>query len=191
MGTPPHQRTEFRLFLIAVTAKGYPEAKRYMLSQGLPAETVEAMPHIQVVFLFSLAEYDLLFDEMLKWQGVPYWQARAGLEKWEQTLKQERARETELERLPLAGLFLPAVQRVFFATTRTDRKIAALRCIEAIRLYAAGHEGKLPGALSEITEVPIPIDPVTGKEFEYKLDEGKAMLSAPPPPGCRRRLRSP
>lgn len=183
MGTPPYERTEFRLFLIAITAKAYPEAKRYLLSQGLPAETVEAMPHIQVVFLFSLAEYDRLFDEMLKWQGVPYWQARAGLEKAERELKQERVKEGELERLPLAGMLLPAVRKVFFATTRTDRKIAALRCIEAIRFYAAGHDGKLPGALSEVTEAPIPIDPVTGKEFEYKLDEGKAVLSAPPPQG--------
>ncbi len=141
------------------------------------------MPHVQVVFLFSLAEYDRLFDEMLKWQGVPYWQARAGLEKAEQGLKQERVKEGELERLPLAGLFLPAVQKVFFATTRIDRKIAALRCIEAIRLYAAGHDGKLPGALGEITEVPIPIDPVTGKEFEYRVEEGKAVLAAPPPAG--------
>jgi hypothetical protein len=183
MGTPPYQRTEFRLFLIGVTAKAYPEAKRFLLSQGLAAETVEAMPHVQVVFLFSLAEYDRLFDEMLKWQGVPYWQARAGLEKAEQGLKQERVKEGELERLPLAGLFLPAVRKVFFATTRIDRKIAALRCIEAIRLYGAGHDGKLPGALSEITEVPIPIDPVTGKEFEYRVEEGKAVLAAPPPSG--------
>jgi hypothetical protein len=67
--------------------------------------------------------------------------------------------------------------------TKTDRKIASVRCIEAIRLYAAAHDGKLPGALSEITDVPIPIDPVTGKEFEYKVEEGKAMLSAPPPQG--------
>jgi hypothetical protein len=183
MGTPPYERTEFRLFLIAITAKAYPEAKRYLLSQGLAAETVEAMPRIQVVFLFSLAEYDRLFDEMLKWQGVPYWQARAGLEKAEQALKLERAREVQLQRLPLAGMLLPAIQKVFFATAKIDRKIAAVRCIEAIRLYAAGHDGKLPGALSEITDVPIPIDPVTGKEFEYKAEEGKAVLSAPPPQG--------
>ncbi len=98
-------------------------------------------------------------------------------------MKQERVKEGELERLPLAGLFLPAVQKVFFATTRIDRKIAALRCLEAIRLYATTHDGKLPGALSEITEVPIPIDPVTGKEFEYKVEEGKAVLAAPPPAG--------
>jgi len=40
-----------------------------------------------------------------------------------------------------------------------------------------------PAPLSEIREVPIPIDPVTGKEFEYRVEEGKAVLAAPPPPG--------
>lgn len=183
MGTPPYQRTEFRLYLIAITAKAYPEARRFLLSQGLAPGTVEAMPRVQVVFLFSLAEYDRLFDEMLKWQGVPYWQARPGLEKAEQGLREERVKEGELERLPLAGLFLPAIQKVFFATTRIDRKIAALRCIEAIRLYAAAHDGKLPAALNDITEVPIPIDPVTGKFFEYSMEEGKTTLYAPPPAG--------
>jgi hypothetical protein len=62
-----------------------------------------------------------------------------------------------------------------------DRQIAALRCVEAIRLYAAAHDGKLPAKLADITEVPVPVDPVNGKEFDYKLKEGKATLYGPPP----------
>jgi len=172
-----------QLYLIAITAKGYPEAKQFLLSQGLTPETVEAMPHLQVVLLFALAEYDRMFDEMIKWQREAYWEARVGLEKVVQELRKEKVKAGELSRLPLAALLMPAVEKVVSATARIDRKIAALRCIEAIRLYAAGHDGKLPGALSEIREVPIPIDPVTGKEFEYRVEEGKAVLAAPPPPG--------
>jgi hypothetical protein len=188
MGTPPYQRTEFRLFLIAITAKAYPEAKRFLLSQGLSAETVETMPHVQVVFLFSLAEYDRLFDEMMKWQGLPFWLARPGLEKSMDAVREDKVKAGDLERIPLAAYFLPAMQRVFVATTQLDRKLAVLRCIEVIRLYAASHDGKLPSTLGEITEVPIPIDPVTGKDFDYTLADGKAVLSAPPPPGEKPRL---
>jgi len=174
-----------RLYLVAVTAKAYPEAKQFLLSQGIAAETVEAMPHLQVVMLFALAEYDRLFDEMIKWQREPYWVARPGLEKADKELKQEKVKSGELGRLPLAALLMPAMQKVVSATARIDRKIAALRCIEAIRLYAAGHDGKLPATLAEIKEAPIPIDPVTGNDFAYKMKDGKAMLFAPPPAGER------
>lgn len=177
------ETTSLRLALIGMTAKGYPEAKEFLLAQGMAAETVEAMPRLQVVLIFALAEYDRLFDEMIKWQGISYWQARPGLEKAERGLKEEKIKAGVLGRIPLASYLIPAVQKVFFATTRLDRKLAALRSIEAIRLYAAGHDGRLPAALSEITEVPIPIDPVTGKDFDYKMEDGKAVLSAPPPAG--------
>jgi hypothetical protein len=177
------EQTGTRLALIGIAIKGYPEAKQYLLSQGVSAEIVEAMPRLQVVLIFALAEYDRLFDEMIKWQGIPYWQARAGLEKADRAVREDRAKASELGRIPVASMLIPAVQRVFFATAKVDRKLAALRCVEAIRLYAATHEGKLPATLSDITEVPVPIDPVTGKEFEYKMEDGKEILYGPPPSG--------
>ena len=65
-----------------------------------------------------------------------------------------------------------------FAFARTDRQLAALRCIEALRLYAAGHDGKLPPTLDDIKEVPIPSNPVTGKPFSYRLEGRTAVLEA-------------
>jgi hypothetical protein len=32
-----------------------------------------------------------------------------------------------------------------------------------------------------VTEVPIPIDPMTGQPFEYHVADGKATLTGPPP----------
>jgi hypothetical protein len=83
----------------------------------------------------------------------------------------------------LAGLLLPAVGKVQFATVRLQRRIDALRIVEALRLHAALHEGKLPEKLSDITDVPIPPDPASGKPFDYKLEAGKATLTAPAPAG--------
>jgi hypothetical protein len=177
------EQTGLRLALIGMTMKGYPEAKQYLLAQGVSSEVVEAMPRLQVVLIFALAEYDRLFDDMIKWQGFPWWQAGPGLEKAERGVKEDRNKAAELGRIPVASMLLPAMQRVFFAVTRVQRQLSALRCVEAIRLYAAGHDGKLPAALSDITEVPVPIDPVTGKNFEYKTEEGKATLYGPPPAG--------
>ena len=66
---------------------------------------------------------------------------------------------------------------------RLQRRIDLLRCVEAVRLYAASHKGTLPAALDGIREVPIPDDPVTGKAFRYTNEGGLAILEGPPPPG--------
>jgi hypothetical protein len=59
-----------------------------------------------------------------------------------------------------------------------DRKVAALQCIEAMRLYAGAHEGKFPDKLSDVTEITVPDDPVAKKAFSYSRTGSKAMLEA-------------
>jgi hypothetical protein len=55
-----------------------------------------------------------------------------------------------------------------------------LRVIEALRMYAADHDGALPAKLADIEEVPVPTNPATGKPFVYRLDGAKAILELPP-----------
>jgi len=64
---------------------------------------------------------------------------------------------------------------------RFDRHVAALQCIEALRLYAAAHQGKFPEELSRITEVPVPDDPVMQEPFSYRCTGSDAVLEAPAP----------
>ena len=45
---------------------------------------------------------------------------------------------------------------------RIDIQVTALQCVEAIRLYAAMHDGQLPGTLADIAENPAPKDPISG-----------------------------
>jgi len=69
---------------------------------------------------------------------------------------------------------------------RMDRQIPALQCIEAVRMYAAGHDGKLPASLAQLTELlrtPVLIDPVMAAPFPYKLVGDTAVLEMPVPPG--------
>ena len=67
---------------------------------------------------------------------------------------------------------------------RLDRHVAALQCVEALRLYAAVHDGKFPKELSSITEVPVPADPVMQKPFAYRSTGSCAVLEAPAPEGA-------
>ena len=62
-------------------------------------------------------------------------------------------------------------------TTRVNQKIAALQCLEAIRIYAARHN-KLPLSLDDIKSVPIPLDPMTMTSFLYELKNDIAVLSS-------------
>ena len=48
-----------------------------------------------------------------------------------------------------------------------DRKVAMLRVVEALRLHAGRR--RLPQKLDQVTIVPIPVDPMYGKAFEYTL----------------------
>ena len=56
-----------------------------------------------------------------------------------------------------------------------ERQLALLRHVEAMRLYAAGHDGKLPADRDDIP-VPLPLDPVTGKPFAYSLEGATAHI---------------
>lgn len=68
---------------------------------------------------------------------------------------------------------------VYVAAWSLKRKIASLRIIEAVRDYLAPHDGKLPGNLDDIRNVPIPLDPMTGEPFHWRVDGQTATLKAP------------
>ena len=55
--------------------------------------------------------------------------------------------------------------------------------VEALRLHAAAHEGQLPARLADIG-VPMPVDPVTGKPFDYDAEGATAHLRGPAPGGA-------
>jgi len=62
--------------------------------------------------------------------------------------------------------------------TRLDRNLAALRCVEAVRMYAAEHDGEPPTTLDDITQVPVPVDPFRGRPFTYRIEEGRAVIES-------------
>jgi hypothetical protein len=157
----------------------YPRAKRFLRQHGRSAEEIEAMPALQAVFLYEIHQYDVAYDDMRKWSNMPYREAAPRLRQINERLKSARAKREP--GTTVASLMLPAIEKVLAAPVRVQRKVAALRCVEALRLHAAAHGGKLPSKLEDITEVPVPIDPRTGKPFEYRLEGNKAVLVGPTP----------
>jgi hypothetical protein len=169
-----------RVGMAVYAAKVYPEARKSLRVQGWKEKDIETMSITQAALLFEVFNYDRVYDDLIKWYGLPFWQARAGMQKVQKTLRPGGVDENI--GLVLARLLVPATDKVMVAGVRTDRRIAALRCIEAMRMYAAD-KGQWPEKLDDITEVPIPPDPFTGKQFRYAVKGNQAILSGPPPTG--------
>jgi hypothetical protein len=156
--------------LDALLPKVVPIARRLLQADGIAEKTLGQMPPPELVVRAALETYQRRRDEMAKWCSVPFWQARRAVE----------AEETETERLAQeAGVpweAVPEAGNILLQVALKDRKLAALRCLEAIRLYAASHDGKLPERLEDITDVPIPHNPFTGKPFRYRSEERYVIL---------------
>lgn len=139
---------------------------------GYPADLVRQMPAEQIHLLYTIDRYRELMDEQTKWYALPFADARSRL------AASGAAVTAEVNSHPLLGVFVGDIGRALLLAARTDRQVAVLRTIEAIRIYAAEHDGKLPGALADITTVPVPGNPVSGKPFGYELNGETAILDA-------------
>lgn len=150
-----------------------PAARKYLAEvAGMSAARIDAMPPAEVLLLYMVNLYHELRDDMFKSTYLPFPQSRSLVREADARLKS--APDTEAGRL--AQMFLPAIPKVLLAQVRLERKLAALRAIEALRMHAAAHGGKLPDKLDEVTIVPVPLDPGTGKPFEYQRDGQTAIL---------------
>ena len=168
-------------YLVAGAMKTYPKAKQYLLARGKTTEEVESLPKLYVVLLYQHDQNRRRCDATLKWCDVPYWQAADKLKESEEA---SRAMGGDMDVITIAfSINAPWIRLIYLRNAFMERDLAMLRCVEAIRMYAAGHDSKLPQALGDITEVPIPADPVYGRAFSYQVAEGKAVIESPAPPG--------
>jgi hypothetical protein len=179
MERPPARELQ-PLLTTALVLQGYPKAKQGLIDEGRTAEEVEKMPVAQVVILYTLHTFDELRDDVFKWMFLPYSEAEQGSRHADDALYAAKLSGREI--LPLAWTLLPAVQSVKKAEVRGQRELAFLRVLSALRLYAFKH-GRLPVALKDIHEVPIPDDPARSEPFAYQAHDARsaAMEMLGPP----------
>jgi hypothetical protein len=147
-------------------------ARRRLIESGLAKEAVPRFLADQVILLDEKRACEILFDDLMKLVGLPTWQGEA---------LAPRVKENREPAL-FADLLIPALHNVFHAKGRLEQRIALLRCVEAVRLHAAEHDGAAPAKLSELS-VPVPDDPFTGKPFRYECTGDTAHLRGTPPKG--------
>ncbi len=152
--------------------KSLEAARERLIQSGCKKELVAKFPPLQIILLDQKHRYAIERDERLKLLSVPVWQTPGS---------SAAARIQGGARWPLADL-LPNIDKLRAEEAELERQLAVLRWVEALRLYAAGHDGKLPSRREEIS-VPLPLDPVTGKSFAYSLDGATAHIRGEAPQG--------
>jgi hypothetical protein len=174
--------------LARLKAESLPAARAYLKeSRGLGDQQLADRSDDQIVALYLAGRYDELWDDLFKASYLPARDAIPQLAAAENRLAAAKSGP-----LALFDSTVPALRSVMASSLRTDRHIAALRVIEALRLYAAAHDGQLPESLDQIKEVPVPEDPATGEPFIYRAADSAAILHGLradlPPPGLSYRI---
>jgi hypothetical protein len=160
---------------------GYSHAKEWLIAEGMDRARVEEMAVGQVIAVYSERINRRFADAFESTWYMPF----DDLQRRSRELDRELEKANPLgggenrELLPIAKNLLPAMQAIRAVQVRSERDIAALRVIEALRMYAAEHAGGLPAKLDEIHEVPVPLNPATGKSFVYHLDGAVAVFELP------------
>jgi len=153
----------------------YAEAKQRLIADGMDPERVEAMPVGQVVAIDAAREARRIGDEFEKRWYMPYPEMKRAGDP--DAVFDGNKLAGGLGRM-LSGMLMPALQAVRSAQTRLDWQTDGLQVIEALRIHAAD-TGKFPAALDEIKAVNVPLNPATGKPFQYRLEGDTAILELP------------
>jgi hypothetical protein len=153
----------------------FPAVKQQLIKDGWTEEDVERMPVPQVLLIHTLKTYDEARDELRKWAYLPHYEDTPIHFSWERGgffVLLDR------EVLPLASSLLLNMNSARLSTAWLERDIAMLRTVEALRLYAAANKGEVPVSLNEVTQVPIPVDPLMWQPFDYQRNGKTVTLKA-------------
>jgi hypothetical protein len=146
-------------------------ARLRLVDSGLAPDLVAHFSADQVILLDERREHEVRRDDQLKLMKLPFWQI------------DEAMRKVKRRLAPcLLDFALPSLMKVRQAQSRLEQRVALLRHVEALRLHAAAHDGRLPEKLADVS-VPLPDDPFTGKPFLYKLEGQTAHIRGSPPSG--------
>lgn len=162
---PPPPSAQFKK--LAADPKFVDAARAFLVETGSKPNVVKTFTPLQAVFVADIRHLEASRDDCLRTLTLPQWQAEPLARAIDDDLKKQKADG----KLVLAPELVPAVLRVRQRSAALDQRVAYLRVIEAIRLYAHDNGGRLPASLDDI-KLPLPLDPVTGKAFAYAIQDG-------------------
>ena len=165
---------------LAMATVGFVEpARQRLLASGFSAEKLANMPPTQIVIIDTARELRRMSDESVKAYLLPIEMRKplmvARDRRFQQWVQEERWSSGGAM---VASVFFPAISQVHEAEVRKLMTHQRLMTVEALRMHAATHEGKLPESLDQLDPVPAMPDPYTGKPFGYRVEslDGRAIV---------------
>jgi hypothetical protein len=160
---------------------GYSHAKASLIARGMDRDRVEKMAVGQVIAIYTERVSRKYADEYEKLWYMPFVDMHKVGDSVEKRLYDAKpfGPSEDREIFPTVSVLIQPIPVARAAQVSVERELAALQVIETLRMFAADHDGKLPKTLNEITAVPVPNNPATGKAFKYRLDGETAVLDLP------------
>lgn len=161
--------------LTIMIARDYPKAKVWLKDKGWSDQKIESVTATQAALLYAYSRQELVADEFQKVLLLPP----------KEQLKQAEAISRQLgnsahELSTLLGMFYsPSTPQILLSLYDLEREWTLMQCIEAIRHYAAVHDGKLPANWAAIADLSIPHDPFTGEHLGYEVFNDHAVITLP------------
>jgi hypothetical protein len=163
-GAPPRS-LRAQLAARAKDAERVRAARARLVEAGCAADRLKNFSNVQIILLDEKRAYEVRRDEEMKLLGLALWEIDAQPEVGDD----------------LFADLLPHPLKIRRVQGRLEQRVALLRHVEALRTYAAAHDGKLPAKLTDCS-VPLSDDPFTGKPFRYQVDGNTAHLHGGPLP---------
>jgi hypothetical protein len=150
------------------------QAKQALSSEGTPAASLNVMAPEQLVGLYLYRQYQTNSNEAWRAWELPVWQSAA-------ILPDNPGRQYPPHPHPDNPfmIMIPSLRRARFQMARLDQQIQISRLIEALRDYAARHDGHAPASLDDVKDLPMPIDPFTNQRFPYRVEGATAIIEPP------------
>jgi hypothetical protein len=158
--------------MTAVCTLCYPQARDRLLERGRTAEEIERLPVYQVVAPFVIEQIKVAYDRLLITTAFPAGSSHTAIV-FDEPIGGSIQSPVDVYLL----LIMPGLDAATRACHRQTQTGELLKITEAIRYYAAVHDGRLPESLDAIKEVVIAtVDPMTGKPFGYKVVGRTALI---------------
>lgn len=176
--TRRHDREEATAkFMAAAVLLAYGDAgKASLRQQGVPQEIVDAMSYSEATVRATRESSLTLLSEYYKWLLIPRSQSST-VDLAERYLAQQRESNPTDLAVIVGSLMMPAFQAAQAAGDRLLTRRNQLITVEAIRAYAAAHDGQLPTSLEKLEPLPAWQQARSNAPFEYqKVSNTEALL---------------